>query len=365
MVDTKNNNEIAVSVILPVYNVERFLSQCLDSLIQQTLRNIEIICVDDGSTDRSVEILENYAKRDKRIRIVHQPNAGAGAARNSGMKIARGKYLSFLDSDDFYELEMLEKAYLKCEKDDADICVYRSNQYNQQTSKYTDMSWTIKRKYLPKRIPFTAQQIYPYIFQLFNGWAWDKLYNRAFVERNELNFQEIRTTNDAYFVFMANVLANKITIVDEVLAHHRINVKTSLSVTREVSWNCCWQATEAIKAELQKKNIYNSVEQSFLNWSIHFLLWNVNTLQGTARDSLMDAIQMQYADKLHIQQCSQKDFYDSYEYYNFLKIYQLGKAAKIKETNIHKTIRSIRANGVATTIQKIIEKYKMWMRREL
>ena len=156
MADTKNNNEIAVSVILPVYNVERFLSQCLDSLIQQTLRNIEIICVDDGSTDRSVEILENYAKRDKRIRIVHQPNAGAGAARNSGMKIARGKYLSFLDSDDFYELEMLEKAYLKCEKDDANICVYRSNQYNQQTSKYTDMSWTIKRKYLPKRIPFTA-----------------------------------------------------------------------------------------------------------------------------------------------------------------------------------------------------------------
>lgn len=90
-----------VSVIIPVYNVEPYLKQCMDSVVGQTLKDIEIICVDDGSTDGSLDILKEYATEDSRIQIIEQKNAGAGAARNNGMRHATGKYLSFLDSDDF------------------------------------------------------------------------------------------------------------------------------------------------------------------------------------------------------------------------------------------------------------------------
>ena len=93
---------VKVSVILPVYNVEKYLKECLDSILNQTLQEIEVICVDDGSTDRSLEILREYEKKDKRVIVLTQENKGAGAARNKGLAIAKGEYLSFLDSDDFF-----------------------------------------------------------------------------------------------------------------------------------------------------------------------------------------------------------------------------------------------------------------------
>ena len=94
-----------VSVIIPVYNVEDYLRQCLDSVINQTLKDIEIICVDDGSTDKSLEILHEYEKKDSRITVLTQKNQYAGVARNVGMSVATGKYFVFLDSDDFFEPE--------------------------------------------------------------------------------------------------------------------------------------------------------------------------------------------------------------------------------------------------------------------
>ena len=95
-------SEIKVSVIIPVYNVEKYLKQNLKSITEQTLKEIEIICVDDGSTDSSYKIIEDFAKKDSRVIPVKQKNGGAGAARNNGLRRARGKYLSFLDSDDFF-----------------------------------------------------------------------------------------------------------------------------------------------------------------------------------------------------------------------------------------------------------------------
>ena len=107
----KNSSASAVSVIIPVYKAEKYLRQCLDSICGQTLKDIEIICVDDGSTDSSPEILKEYREKDERVIVVRQENAGAGAARNKGLDISKGKYLSFLDADDFFEPDMLEEAF--------------------------------------------------------------------------------------------------------------------------------------------------------------------------------------------------------------------------------------------------------------
>lgn len=138
---------ISVSVIIPVFNAEKYLSQCLDSIVNQTLTNIEIICVDDGSTDTSFQILKEYEEKDSRVIVLSKSNAGAGTARNEGLKIAKGKYLSFLDADDFFERNMLECAYGKAEQDNADICIFESDLYDVVTKNGTYCDWSFKREF--------------------------------------------------------------------------------------------------------------------------------------------------------------------------------------------------------------------------
>ena len=110
-----------LSVVVPVYNVENYLSKCLDSILKQTLEDIEIICVNDGSTDGSANILQDYKKKDPRIIVLEQENQGLGAARNTGIRTARGEYIGFVDSDDFIEPTMYEKLYEKACKFQLDI----------------------------------------------------------------------------------------------------------------------------------------------------------------------------------------------------------------------------------------------------
>ena len=238
---------VKVSVILPVYNVERYLEQCLDSIVGQTLKDIEIICVDDGSTDNSLNILKNYQKKDSRIRLIEQKNAGAGAARNVGMRTACGQCLSFLDSDDFFEPDMLEKAYECLEQYQADFVVFDSDQFHMDKQEFVDVPWVFRKQEIPPYMPFSHRELTDNVFKVFVGWAWDKLYRRSFVEAHALQFQEQRTSNDLLFVFSAFVLAKRIAVVDQVLAHQRRGSSTSLSVTREKSWHCFYDALTALR----------------------------------------------------------------------------------------------------------------------
>ena len=112
-----------ISLIIPIYNTSKYLSQCLDSVLSQTLKEIEIICIDDGSTDNSIKILKNYANADSRIKIITQQNSGAGFARNNGIKNASGEYIAFLDSDDYYlDTDVLESLYENAKKNNVLIC---------------------------------------------------------------------------------------------------------------------------------------------------------------------------------------------------------------------------------------------------
>ena len=173
-----------------------------------------------------------------------------------------------------------------------------------------------------------------------------------------MKFQELRTTNDAFFVFMANVLAEKITIVQDILAHHRVNVTASLSMNREKSWECCLWAVLAIREELIRRNLHENVEQSFVNWTTHFLLWNVYTLDPKTKEHLMEAIQYKYENILQIEKYTADYFYDVKEYYDFLKICRLGKNAELKECNVRKTIRYFQENGWKAVLERLLDKYR-------
>lgn len=314
-----------ISVILPVYNVEKYLRQCLDTIIGQTLKEIEILCVDDGSTDNSAKILEEYAQKDQRVKVFTQKNAGAGAARNLGLRHASGKYLSFLDSDDFFEPDMLEEAYEQAERYEAEMVVFRSNQYLTEKDEYKETPWTLRKQELPPYAPFGRRQMTDNIFKVFVGWAWDKLFLKSFIDEKNITFQEQRTSNDLFFVFSAVATARKIAIVDKVLAHQRRDAKDSLSKTREKSWNCFYVALTALRERLKQEGLYNEVEKDFINYALHFSLWNLNTLAEPTQTTLREKLLGEWFTDLGITGKGRDYFYNKSEYEQYEKLLESGK----------------------------------------
>ena len=283
-------NTPKVSVIIPIYNAGKYLHACLDSVVNQTLKEIEIICVDDGSTDNSLQIVQDYVKRDPRIKAFSQPNMNAGAARNRGLQYATGKYLSFLDADDFFELNMLELAFEKAEEAKADIVVFRSDLYYEKDNRYDEMRYTVVEENLPEQRPFAGTDIKRDIFKSFIGWAWDKLFLREYVVKNSLTFQEQRSSNDLYFTYLALAKARRITVIDDLLAHHRTRVVSSLEATRTKSWDCFYKALLELRKGLVNSELYEHFEKDYISYCIHFSLYNLNSLEEPSRRMLFDRL---------------------------------------------------------------------------
>ena len=138
---------IKISIIIPVYNTEKYLKKCLDSIINQTLKSLEIICIDDCSTDNSLNILKEYQLKDKRIKIIEQKeNKGQGVARNLGLNIAEGEYIGFIDSDDWVDLNFFEKLYFAAKKYNSDVALAANVRIgNGRTKKRLDFSSRLGR----------------------------------------------------------------------------------------------------------------------------------------------------------------------------------------------------------------------------
>ena len=355
---------INISVIMPVYNAGRYLRQCMDSLISQTLHNIEIICVDDGSTDDSVAILEEYARKDSRVRIICQSNSGAGAARNNGIRHAVGEYLSILDCDDFFEPDMLEKSYQRAKETDADIAVFRCDLYDDRTGACRSGDYTIRRELLPQKEVFSAWDVKKDVFRLFIGWSWDKLFRRNFVLENEMWFQEQRTTNDMLFVFNGLIRAKRIAVMDNVFVHYRQSEGT-LSVTREKSWMCFYNALMALREELHKTGSYERFEQDFKNYCIHFSLWNLNTLKEPTHAILYNKLREEWFAEMDLMRHSAEYFYNQHEYQSFRNILnhpvEWEKEQLKFETDpnagvVEKLIGNLKIYGIRYTLRKILNK---------
>ena len=321
LVQNKINYTPKVSVIIPVYNVEAYLRQCLDSVIKQTLEEIEIICVDDGSTDSSLEILKEYAAKDKRITVLKQKNLHAGVARNAGLAVARGEYLSFLDSDDFFELNMLEEMYQKASNCHADFCICHVKIYNMNQGTTEKCSWGLKDEMIPSKEVFSVQDLSDYIFQFNQGWVWDKIYKKDFVLGNDIRFQSLRSSNDVYFSFSNLSLAKRIVVCPSYLMTHRLHVKGSLENTREHSYNNIYLAISKIKHFLEKKQLYIAMKKSFVNYAISNIVWNYQTLQEPSKTFLLSIINDFYKDLFY--SIKKEEYFDLNKYKIFQEILKL------------------------------------------
>ncbi len=222
---------IKVSVVIPVYNTALYLEQCLDSLINQTLQDIEIICINDGSTDESLSILDRYKNQDKRIRVFNQENKGQSAARNLGINRAQGEYIGFLDSDDFAKPEMFEKLYGNAKSNDSDITMCSIEVFNEKTQQTTEhdpyLSLDIFNKSFENRV-FSHYDCSDFLFRICVT-PWNKIFKRELIDKNKISFIEGVNFEDNVFCLETLLRAGKITIIKEPLVVYRKESETSYS----------------------------------------------------------------------------------------------------------------------------------------
>ena len=299
-----------VSVIIAVYNADRFLRPCLDSVLAQTLVNLEVICVDDGSTDKSLAILEEYAARDARIQIIRQENAGAGAARNAGMGKARGDYLSFLDADDIFHPDMLRRACEQARRTASDLCIFRTRQYSERTGRKTAAPWTLKSHLLPDCQPFAPEDAAASLFQICMGWAWDKVFRTEWIRREGIAFPPLRNSEDMYFVFTALFKAERICWLDDILVTQRIDVGNSLSNSRNKAPFCFYDCLILLREALERSERWPLYAASYTDWVIEFASWNLKTLDEPARSEVRQRLRRDGMRELGIVQQIRNGEYD-------------------------------------------------------
>ena len=223
----------AVSMILPVYNVEPYLRECLESVVRQTLINIEIICVNDGSTDGSPAILEEYRKRDPRITVINQENMGLSAARNRGMRRANGEFICFLDCDDFLEPETLDKTVPFMEKDDLDVLIFeRDVLYETEELK---LVFPQSGKRAEKCMDVCSGVRYLKDAKdsgIYNTTVWGKIWRRSFLLEHALFFREGIIHEDVLFCFLAFMAAERVQHIPDVLYHRRVRPDSIMTCQR-------------------------------------------------------------------------------------------------------------------------------------
>jgi glycosyltransferase involved in cell wall biosynthesis len=247
-----------VSVVIPIYNVEKYIHRCVDSIVNQTYSNLEIILVDDGSTDNCAQICDDYAKVDTRIKVIHKKNGGLSDARNAGMENATGNYIVFIDSDDYSEVNLVEKALDIADTYDIDIVV-----------------WGFCADFVDDKEELIKSVIHSQPYGVYNneqlrsiniskdlignlGYAWNKMYKAEFLRKNNLQFTKgLSLVEDIVFNSPALSLGEKIAFIEEPLLHYMQRPRVTLGTKFYENY-----------FELKRKAL-NAVREMLVAWKIN------------------------------------------------------------------------------------------------
>ena len=270
-----------VSVVLPVYNVAQYLRQALESISVQTLNEIEIIAVDDGSTDGSGAILDEYAKEEPRLKVVHVPNGGAGAARNVGLERARGEYLFFCDPDDWCEPRLLRCLYDRARKTDADVVVSGKTVVDAETET------VVKRVYPPEKWTRCRKALDPVSIadRIFKGsWSspWNKLFRRAFAIESGIRFQNTPRSNDVFFVYTSLARAKRVAYLKCADYCYRENRRGCLSLTKDKHPTASFDAYAAIEESLRAHELWSVFRKGYLRVYLPWMVSNLRQFRSEA-----------------------------------------------------------------------------------
>ena len=273
-----------VSVIIPAYNVELYCSECLNSILGQTLSDIEIICVDDGSTDATPDILRYYARKDPRVTFIRQENAGAGAARNKGLELARGEYLQFCDPDDWCDADMLASFYATASTTHADVVIASLSPWVDSVASAIPP----KRMELPPAIvaqlteknAFDVDELSEQLFTIGGNSPCNKFFRRAVAMEKGLRFQPLRRTNDLLFVkaFLAN--SKLIAFIDKAYYHYRRGIQSA--TTNDALSDSFMFACEALRGRLVADGLFDKFRKTYCELAVGSFVFNFKSIQNAA-----------------------------------------------------------------------------------
>lgn len=286
------HSPIKVSVIIPVYNTAAYLRQCLESLQRQTLREIELICIDDGSTDDSLSILREYGAKDEKIVILETLHQTAGGARNKGLETAQGEYIICLDSDDFFEQDMLENMYAKASAENLDLIVCCADRYLEEKREFEPAPWWVK---LPlwekmKGQPFCPRKDMPRdIFQLVAGNPWTKMWKRTFIREYGLRYQPIVNSNDTFFTYAGLFLAQRVSYTNKVFVHWRVR-SNSLTTGFSKSPVCFVDALCALTQRIRAHKDASRVKASLIELSVEISTWRYDRTPDCSKRDVEEAV---------------------------------------------------------------------------
>lgn len=258
-----------VSVVIPVYNSENFLGEALNSILMQTYKNLEIICVDDGSTDSSPKILEEYKNKDKRISVYRKKNGGgAGATRNYGLERATGDYLYFFDSDDIANKDLIKKSVEKAIKTDSDIVVFngfifRDNDINNKERKYGYNREVLNN--CNKEV-FSYKDFPDSILNLINVVPWNKLVRREIVINNNIRYDEISSSDDVTFSALCVLAAKRISVLEDSLIFYRVGHAGSITSGVHHNLLSVRKALESTENQIKILPCAKEIKLSLLNF---------------------------------------------------------------------------------------------------
>ncbi len=284
--------QVNISIIMPVFNTSKYLKESIRSILQQTYTEFELICVNDASCDDSLEILRELQQQDRRLVIInHEENRGAAVSRNDGLKIAKGAYVIFLDSDDYFYPNMLEVSYQQAINNNADVVIFGSETL--ENGLLREASWNYQY--------IDSNERKQYFLPMIRHVPWDKLVRRKILSDYKIWFQEIPTNNDIFYSFAVILMAGKIIVCDKIFLQYRHGRSGSLTNRRVSEEN---HTVDAFYA-LFRFMVQNRVEAHLAVVLINLIVDNIQLYLSEEtyplkirRDSLQNLLE--YSDMINV-----------------------------------------------------------------
>lgn len=275
-----NGNFVKISIVIPIYNVEQYLPCCLLSCVNQTLHDIEIIGVNDGSTDSSLDVLREFASRDYRIRIIDKANGGLSSARNAGIQVASGKIVMFLDSDDFLSTNACERVWRETLEGQTDVVIFGTDIFPTNPA---PTSWHYRVLHVKTR-RYDEPDIFNAVFHEpgIKPFVWRQAYTRKFFDENHVLFDEtVRYGEDIVFQMEAIPYAQTIAVISDQLYHYRWYREGSLMQTfqMDIDDKICQHVllADIIANHWRRKGWLEDHSKEFTQWVLDFLVYDIGT----------------------------------------------------------------------------------------
>lgn len=357
-----------ISIVIPVYNVESFLEDSLNSVINQTFEDFEVICVDDGSTDNSLEILNDFKNKDFRVKVIAQKNKGNGGARNTGLKHATGEYVYFMDADDVLFENALEKMYNNIINNNSDIVIFKIAwlkdgeplSYKPQVFPFDEV---FKNKSFDE-FTFTYKDVKYYIMNYGTFAIWAKFYKKEFLDKYKeyFVFPENTAFADVRFHVASLILASKISFEDDFLYQYRLSNQNSVTNTKSNRMDI-FNVVDSVENFLKQINKYEELKDEFIQFKIHQYLHYIPSANST---EFFQKVREEFL-KMNIEELSINSHFkgrykllidsDNYtEYLHDLILYNDKKNDKYKIISNNKELLKLKKEN--KKLKKEIKKYK-------